>query len=336
VRGGIGQVLDKVRQAEVDLSKAAGAEGELAKARALHGPFVETFRNSPNTPATVASYVSSKVTPEFTKDARLEQYIGMLAKYDPSIPQIISHIDDLQAGLKALPKGGPLRDKLTVPPPDPRGPFKPPVKKHPYGEPEPKETLPDVTKINEENIKFLNDALRRYGKIGPWVFRLLTGGLFEHLFKGESSTFGGTLMIGQGALVLMTKILRGPGALEWLARPSADDIKVIESLPPKDAARLKQAFKALADEEIRQNPEKSKIKISPVMAAWLAGGSAKEPKKGEKANPADLKKQADDLQHGFHRGGFAQHPPDTTPPPAPKPNYTHVFDPDSGQVLPVN
>ena len=104
VKYAIGQVLDVVRKLEEDVSKEAGADDLLKKARALHGPYVDTFRNPQTTPNTVANYVRSKVTPDFTRDAKLEDYIAKVGTYDPSIPRLAAHIDNLEAGVKKLPK----------------------------------------------------------------------------------------------------------------------------------------------------------------------------------------------------------------------------------------
>ena len=376
VKYAIGQVLHVVRKLEEDVSKEAGADDDLKKARALHGPFQDTFRNSQTTPNTVANYVKSKVSPTFARDAKLEDFIAMLGKYDPSIPKLAQHIDNLQTGLKALPKEAPLRTQLTVPPAPPAGTeglgAKHPVlaapkvaenplpkqgggsfgKKAGIGEP------PDITKLNQQNLEYLNDALRRYGKIGPWVFRFITGGLIEHLIRGGESAFGGTLTLGQAGLVLATKVLRGPGVLEWLARPSAEDLKVIATLPPEDAARLRASFKLLADEEVRQHPEKAALRdaIPASMAVWL-GGSSTEQQQQPPALP-EVKKQGEQLQAP---PAPPPAPPAAPPPPpgpqasvaaanlqkiiesaqalqgggGPKPVWSHVYSEELGRIIPV-
>ncbi len=64
-----------------------------------------------------------------------------------------------------------------------------------------------------------------------------------------------------------------------------------------------------------------------------------EPVKGVKDTATDLLNKAKTLQDGFHRSGLAPEPTPTTPSvptPPTAPNVTHYFDPDTGQVLPVN
>ena len=354
VRYGIGQVLDKVREAEVDLSKAAGADKELETARALHGPYVDTFRNSPNTPTTVASYVASKVTPEFTKDTKLEAYIDMLGKYDPLIPQTVHYIDDLQEGLKHLPKEGPLREKLETPPPSiaiagTEGLSKDhPIlaaskvadnlmpkegRPVPFGKTEAKGNLPEVPNVQTENLKYINEGLRRYGKVGGWVLRMIVGGTTAGLFHGDIGSFGGTMLIGQTGVTILTRALRSPSMLEWLAKPSAEDLNAIDTLPPQDAAKMRQIVGALRDEEIRQDPNKANIKIAPVMAAWLAGTSAS---RNQKNTPSidDVKKKADELQDHFHKSGLAPAPTPEQATPGPQSSLrpTHIYNATKGII----
>jgi hypothetical protein len=238
---------------------------------------------------------------------------------------------------------------------------------------------PDVTNINRDNIAYINDTLRRYGKVGPWVLRLMAGGFLEHIFKQNPSTFSGTLMFGQASLMVLTKILRGQGAVEWLARPTAEDLKVIDTLPPQDAARLKEALLATASQELHPedttgayipqddgsgwHPNDAKIigelkeknKISPTMAAWLAGAASQQIQKQQPQTIDQVKKQAQQLQ-------AAPQPPPQAPAPQPapglgasipldnlkkiieqaealrsgsaaKPDYTHRYDPETNSIV---
>jgi hypothetical protein len=371
VKYAIGQVLDAVRKLEEDASKEAGADDLLKKARALHGPYVDTFRNSQTTPGTAANYVRSKVTPGFTKDAKLEDYLARLEAYDPSIPKTVEHLNNLQAGLKALPKEQPLREQIKPLPPSPSAPVKPALKvpdraplpdrpatvepaavKPPERVAPPDKPVPapppEVPNIQAENLQYIDKALRKYGKIGSWVLRIVVGGLAEHLAHGNLSEFGGELLIGQMGVTMLTKALRSPSVLEWLAKPSAEDLQIIDTLPPQDAAKLRQALGVLANEDRIKNPALRNVKIAPAMAAFLAGGSAAA--QNPPALP-EVHKQADQLQ--------SPPAPAAAPPPAPgpqasvavgnlqriiesaqalqggggpKPVWTHIFDPESGTI----
>lgn len=285
VKYAIGQVLQVVRKLEEDVSKEAGADDELKKARALHGPYVDTFRNTQTTPGTAANYVRSKVTPGFTRDAKLEDYLGRVGQYDHSIPKLAQHVENLQAGLKALPKDQPLREQITLPPP----PLEPASK----FEPKPLTPHPEVPNIQAENVQYIDRGLRKYGKVGSWVLRIVVGGLTTRLAHGNLSEFGGELLVGQVGVTLLTKALRSPSVLEWLARPSAEDMQMIESLPPQDADKLRLSLNLLANEDKLRDPRLNSLQIAPAMAAWLAGGKATQ-----QTPPAllDVKKQGEQLQ----------------------------------------
>jgi hypothetical protein len=102
VQYGIGKVLDTVRDTQNQLAAQAGASPELTTARSLHGPYKDTFVNSPNEPPTVASSLKRDVTPEMVKADSLEKRLGMAGNYDPQIPVLASHIQTVEANLKAL------------------------------------------------------------------------------------------------------------------------------------------------------------------------------------------------------------------------------------------
>lgn len=324
VRHAIGKVLDSVRKLEGDVSKQHNALSELEAARKLHGPYVDAFVNSPNEPPTVASAVEKKIAPEAVKETTEQGWLKQLGDYDPEIPKLAESIRQAQEALDKIPTEDKAREmvKPFLPPPTPGAlpkrpeaplpisqpeypqPPTPPEEKA-YSEPKANAPLPNVPDLQQENLRYINKGLQKYGRVGAWILRLITGGLTSYLAKGSGiSVFSGDLLIGQTAVTLLTRVLRSPSTLEWLARPSAEDIKMIDSLPPQDAARFREAIGMLAAEEKRANPKKAlEFKVAPAIATFLAGGSAAHEER--KDNPADLMKQADDLRNGFHKAGFA-------------------------------
>jgi len=74
--------------------------------------------------------------------------------------------------------------------------------------------------------------------------------------------------------------LRKPSVVAWLAKPTAEEIKMIDSLPPQDAARLRQALVVLASDELSRNVAKMPDTLNPTVARFLLGaGAAQESKK---------------------------------------------------------
>jgi len=298
VRYGIGQVLDTVRTTEDQLSTAAGADAELAKARALHGPYKDTFVNPPTVPATTASRSLLETAPEHVKATQQAKRLAQVARYDPSVTELANRITQMRKRAATLPKNAPTKSGLV--------------------------NAPNAPNIQAENLKFIRSALRRYGKVGGWVLRLVVGGLTVHLAKGTLSALSGDLLIGQAAVTLLTRALRSESMLEWLSKPSAEDMKAINSLPPEDASRLRQALGALAEEEKRTHPEKASVKIAPAMAAFLAGATVRQPTKSLK----ELRDEANKRKA----------PATAAAPPGPQSSaqpYTHIFDEERGMIVPA-
>jgi hypothetical protein len=347
-------VRDAINDAMQDIAKQANATAELEKARKLHTEKMEAFSDSPNEPATVASAYEKKIVPESVKETTEAEWGKKLERYDPQITRLAESITRAKEGLKKLPSEEEARRMVKpIPaPPDsaplPEKPVAPPPV--PYAEPHANQPLPKAPNIQAENLKFINEGLRRYGKVGGWVLRTIVGGAELGLSHGDLSVFGENMLLGQAAVTVLTRALRSPSMLDWLARPLVEDIKVISTLPPAEAMRMREAIKALADEEKRVDPSKAKIKIAPAMAAFLAGKSAAQ--QGSKKDPlTDVKQKADDLQNDFHKSGFSPAPAETTPPPAaatPPPaesttpdfdvepqssnKITHRFNPETGKI----
>lgn len=315
VRYAIGKVLDSVRDTETEMSQKAGAGKELETARKLHGPFMDTFRNSPNAPSTVASKSLAEISPEQAKEQARAERLQMVGAYDHSIPQLAEHIANMREGLKALPKDQPLREQIKDYPPPLEPAEKPDLK--------PPEPPPDVPNIQAENLKLIHNQLRRFGKLGTWVARLLVGGAAGVLAHQDLSHFSADLLIGQMGVTLLTHALRAPSVLEWLARPSEDDIKAINTLPPQDAAKMREAIGTLAGYERKNNPHLARVmKMAPAMAVFLAGGSVGK-QATDKKSLDEIKKEAEKRK------------PDAAPGPqssAVKPSWTHVFDESTGTI----
>jgi hypothetical protein len=113
---------------------------------------------------------------------------------------------------------------------------------------------------------------------------------------------------------LFSNILRHDTILDWMARPSAEDLAALESLPPEDANRLRLALKGLRDEEFTRLPkEKNGVKVAPAVVAFLSGQAAAH-------NVQDLKKEA------------AQRKPAPVGLP---PHATHYYDESTQSIMPV-
>ena len=344
VRYAIGRVLDKVRDAETALSKAAGADEELATARKLHGPYKDTFVNSPNEPATVAGTVQAKVTPEFKKESALKKQIAMLGEYDASIPQLAEHIDNLRQGLKSLPEEGPLREKLKPLPPAPeleRIPAPPTVGDAREGyqlQPEPATPVPAEQTIEQperaehpdrpeeipakvqtigpeeyrakqaEQAKASAEQLRRLG------IRRSLNALFYTVPGAVLSTLLGhpgwaLAEVAQAPVVLLgshalANLLERPEFAKWVGTVTPRVLQQIDKLPPEERAVFTQNMRQAVD-----MAQKKRMRISPALTAFVVGSAATTTTPTLK----QLREKAQQLQQGTQQQSQEETPETTEP-----------------------
>ena len=178
------------------------------------------------------------------------------------------NVKNLRKGLRELPEEKPLREEIKDNPP--------PLEPAPKIEQKPLTEPPKVPSLTAENAEFIADKLRTFGKYGQWVVRLLFGSGLGVLAGHGSSEFGGGLLIGSVGVNVLTRVLRAESILKWLAKPSVEDLKMIATLPPEDAAKLRSAIGILADAERGKNPKSAGTKPSSIMAAWLAAGATSQ------------------------------------------------------------
>jgi len=359
VQHAVGQVLDRVRELEVDVSKKYGADAELAAARKLHGPYVENFVNSPNQPSTNANTLVKDVHPDYASTNKLLEKGKNLGGYDPKIPELVQSIQNDLSTIKQLPSESKVREMMSQQPPEPPKPKslpKPPMPPLPpnepvypqppkppdlkeYKQPKPTEPLPDAADIGKKMYNEIHWGLRKYGGIGPWVLRSIIGGeAINMLFHGHLSTFGTTMLIGQTAVSLITHALRRESVLKFLAQPTAEELKMLDSLSGPDQARVRQVFGALAAKDAERLGGKPMPSFNPRMAQFLLGSAVGQ----KQPTLADLKKEAEerkpDLPEPEQQAAPNEPEPEEEPGPqsnGAKPVWTHVFDENTGRIVPV-
>ncbi|HEX5426655.1 MAG TPA: hypothetical protein VFW94_24295 [Candidatus Acidoferrales bacterium] len=347
----IGQVLDRVRKLEDDVSAAHNASGELQQARELHGPYKEAFVNSPGEPPTVASAYQKKVAPEFTDEQVLEAHAKKLGHYDPEIPKLGAQLQADRAQLKEIPDEPalrklasekvpeppapePLPEEPEIPPPpkEPKYPEPPsPPEPEPYEQPEGRPSTPEAEDFTPERKAVLLREIEKYGAVGQWASRMIFGTIFDLGFKMLTGgpirgvgMFGSTFLIGQGALRLISHVMRRESVLDWLAKPTAEDLKIIETLPPEDAERLKAVISSLAMEDVKRHPDEKNVHIAPAVAAFL--GIEGSTKAGSPQTLEELKAEAEKYAPKSDMKAVPSGLPS---------GVTHYFDPGSNQILPV-
>ena len=288
----IGQVLDKVRDTETKLSEEAGAGNELATAREIHGPYKDTFVNSPNEPATVASKTLAETSPEYAKTKARTKRLEMLGKYDPSIVADAKQIDSLRSDLDKLPDKGPAQERLKplpappelIPEPEPPVPAAQTVEQplraeHPN---RPEEIVPVQKTLTPEEIKAgkqanihksaetLRDISARralYSSLSAVPMMIMSAALGHPGYALAELVAAPTLVLGGGHLI--ADFLERPGVAEALTKLTPRDVAAVEKFPPAERAVIAKNLGSIV-----KAAEKKGIRVSPALKAFVAGTAA--------------------------------------------------------------
>ena len=369
--GAFGQVLDKVRAAENDLTEKAdqakaapGAQATpratmlLDMARRQHQNLAEAFRDTdvrseiagkPRTAENIAIGEHAKPVAESNEST---EAVRRLSIHDPEIARLSDEIKATEKRLGELRKPDALQKIIDTPPP-----VEPPQAKVPeyeefarkhrvgdeptepeYGEPPrsdldlpedlqpeslrapklkgPKE-LPSAQEKVVDLLRTLDRRLRTFGKWGAWVLRTTIGAEALRLFfQGHISGFGETMLIGQLGITLLTDILRQENVLKWMARPTEEQMRMLDELPPEDAERLRQALVTLAAVEVKRGAKI--LSVDPRVAKFMLGTAA-----GQQPTLQQIQAEA------------AQRNPKKSRTQSRTPGVTHVYDPDQGKIVSV-
>jgi hypothetical protein len=260
---------DAVERGMGDIAKKAGAEGDWRDAKRSHSQMSEAFRDSPTERSTRATKeVRETAGSNYVKQRDFEKRMQMLRRYDADIP---AHAETLRAMREERDTIKPGEYKKHPEPLKPYEEPKPKLKKA-YGEPNGSGVLPDAPDITTERRAQMVTKLKKYGMVGTWVTRLVIGGATEAVLKGHGVTaLGSDLFMGQVGVSVLSRILRRDSVLDWMAKPTTEDLERINALPPKDAARLRSALTGLADID-RRDTKVASEPIDPRVAAFLAAG----------------------------------------------------------------
>lgn len=305
LRESIGDMMQTVAD-----QKGAGAD--LKAARKSHQEFAEAFYKDQSEPLSAADKELKNSNPEEYAADQEAKRIAKVAKHDPSIADDYKAVRAARDKARSLPEPEQLRKGLPHPPdrpketklpemPTPRPlPEKPTPK--PYEQPGPTTPQVEPPDLTKERRAVLEKNLKKYGATGQWVWRLVAGSTLKaasHVSgMGAGGEFASDLLIGQGALKLFTNMLRHDRALDWLAQPTPEDIRLINTLPPEDAAKMRTAMTGLAVEDAKKG---GTAKVSPEVAKFIgqrnlalitAAVTSQQPK-----TAGDAKKRVEDAKH---------------------------------------
>ena len=362
--GEASQLADVFEDNEAQWSNDAGAFGDWQAAREETRNYNDTFGRDFNDPRTHLSDLEKRTNPDFIKEQESEENLQKMEQRNPQLAAEHRRIREERERLAKMEKPDALEKKRKDVPPPPtvndlregyklqelpepidaeaqaRGKVKEPSRNLGPDRPKPGEpgeiALPDGTKVPAETVKFIHRALRRYGKVGGWVLRSIVGGIALTATHGEFSSFGSTMLLGQAAITLLTDALRKPSVIEWLSKPSVEELQMIDSLNPEDGARLRQALVALASDEVSRKVAKMPNNFDPTMARFLLGAS-------QKPTLDDLKRQVEKAKPAPLPPGVKSKdmtPKEQSPAPGPQSSVTpagvtHLYDDRTGRITPV-
>lgn len=295
VQYAVGRVLEAVRQREEAVSKSVGADVELKKARDLHGPYVDTFRNSPNEPQTVASKSLAETNPEFAKEASAQRRLAMQARYDETIPERAAKIKSLTATIEGLPSQAQTAAASAAQPPQPPAfkSYPPPSALPQYGEPRTNKPIevPEVS-IQQAREDLIRKNAAKWNDISQYKIRRLFTGALGALFGDHvGGHYGGAAGFAAAEMApnMVANFALKPEVIEWLSKPTAEDIQTISKIPHLDRIKI-------TDEIARQAIQAKRIgkqfKIAPAVAGLLGAAHMAQINNTQPQSPADLKKKA--------------------------------------------
>lgn len=372
VAGAFGRVLDQVRAAENSLTAKGGPNASmlLDMARRQHQNLAEAFRDTDieRNPKTAQNIVIKEHAEDIAKANQKAEALRRMSVHDPEIAAKADEIKATEKRLSELRKPEALQNIIEGPEPQapvpaelpkyeefakkakvgeeptepdygkaPENPFEQSEEQQYkqgllYSEPKATKVLPDAAVYFRQNVRYLVDALDRYGRIGPWVFRLIFGSAARAVFKMLEQNASGAeagysfainVTFGQALLTFITNVLSKGNALEGMSRLSDKEVATINELPPADAERLRIALKVLATEDIKKNPEAARIKINPALAAFLGGQPSTWKRENEKQS---LKELQSEMEKRNPKKSRSQ---------ARTPGVTHVYDPGQGKIVSV-
>lgn len=305
VRGAIDQAMG-------DIAQKTGATEELANARRSHTQYTETFRDSPNEPATVASKVVSEVSPEATKARQQSDRLAKVSRYDPSIATDAARIKGLRDHISSLQSEDQLRKGLSkpkeIPPPKiQERPAKPEFKKTPeIKAPEkrtPRQIEVDLKRAREDAIA---ERARTWGHfnardigilassvLAEPILKMLSGGAGG---EGASSLLPIAAVTYEGGKFIASKALEKPAVIEWLSRPPKGEAELLGRIQGADKIKI---MNGMTEAAIQQKMAGKSVRIAPAAAVLLGAANVDRIAKANGKTPAQMKKDIEDIRNKY-------------------------------------
>lgn len=258
-------------------------------ANAYWKKYMETFKE-PAGPSGSASPVAKAFLAEdgfhamkpFLEEGSGSRGIEMLAKYNPQLAKLANEIRKYQSEFDSLPEKA--KEK----------PAPPPAKQKALPK-EPKPVTPEITKVGPEEMQQAQRAelaktTDRLHKTGAWLLpitaweglRAFATGRLDRVV--ELSVAMPAFFLARGSIV---RLLENPKTIELITHPSAEELGMLEKLPPE----YRQAAAARIN-QVATTAKEQGIAISPKILAFATANAARGTKE---PNRTDLMEKGAEL-----------------------------------------
>lgn len=261
-----------------EMQRIADSKGEgqsLTDARNYWRRLKQTF-GKPLSFTDNATAAAKSANPDFVPDDAQANRMRLLGSYDPEIPKVVEHIGNLRKGLEALPKEGPLRDAVTVPPAKPTTEALPkPTPPKEYAEPHPTKPIevPELS-TREMRDKFVSEKLATWTNVTRFQASRLVAGPIATLIAavtghGGMEIVGAAYTAGEMTPFVLQRMMDSPAVREWFTRPPTGELETLRKLPNADRVKITDGLQMVVD---KAQQDGKPIKISPEVARFLRNG----------------------------------------------------------------
>lgn len=249
---------------KAQVAERNGIGEELRNADRFHFNYMDTFYDKPSAVAASLDRVG-KLDPQFYAEPFVtgkaaETGIDKLQRYSPELANLATSLRTMNGEFVKLPKQLKVATPRLKAEPEPPSPIERPQR--PELKPTPKK--PTVEDVRQKKIGELKKESREIGRLNRWDASIMAASAVGP-FLGRWET----LLIDPAILVVrkgLGKALDDPRIYNWLAEPSAEDIRILNGLPPE----AKATFRANLSQYIsRQRALGRRPAIAPPVSALL-------------------------------------------------------------------
>lgn len=251
------------------MADSKGLGEHLTEARKYWRLMKQTF-GQPFNATDAATKTLTTGAPDIAARMTQANRIRLLGAFDPRLPGLFEHIENLKKGAESLPKPTPERvaqEKLRQAQVKTKPPEPPKLTSLPKA-PELAQTKTiGPEDIQSRKLKSLTERTERIKSRGTWIATGAAGyGGLSGATRGKLGSIPRALAeggIASAGVVAIARILESPKVIEWLTKAT-----------PADIAQVPPELRGPGLENIVREAQRQGIKISPALRPLIRGGVA--------------------------------------------------------------